>query len=498
MKRRAWAFAAVAMVAAACGVVAEDPQDAPVHISGKYQLARYTPGHVAHLGLKGEKQLQCTNCHALGDGGFSLPGTEVCATCHEAQSEQHHPLNEKQKMSCFTCHPFTAAVGQRFEKWRCLDCHREPMEGKPGIEVHAQQCVACHRPHLEPFTQAADCRTCHDVEVKHGFKASTMAGTCMACHPHHTKAAVASQQCLTCHATSKVPASGRVEPEALFANGHTGCGSCHTPHTFVKSAVKACTTCHTNKPVLADDVHSCVGCHQPHVKQAAPVACLSCHKKVQVTHPKTPAEGVPGAQPAEQACIGCHPPHAPEVESALARPCTACHSGGPFKQDVVHAATVTCDSCHEPHVGKPKPGLCKQCHQEQLTKTARNAGHADCVTCHAGLPHDTTAPVKPCLACHEDVKPTQVAHQTRCAECHEDHSGRVTMKSCAQCHELKSLGGLHQVAKHAEKCTSCHAPHPPEPGFGPQSCLACHKTLPKENHPTLPKQCASCHLFRKP
>lgn len=488
MTRRAWALAVGAVLAAACGVVAESPHPEPAHISGNYQLARYTPGHVAHLSLKGEDQLQCSRCHTLGDGGFSLPGPELCATCHEEQSHQHHPLNEQQQMSCFTCHPFTAKVGQRFEKWRCLDCHRTPVEDKPAIEVHTQQCAACHRPHSEPFTQAADCHACHDVDVKHGFKGETMAETCMACHPHHTRAAEASQQCLTCHDSTRVPAAKRVVPEALFAKGHTGCGACHTAHTFVKSEVKACTSCHTGKPMLAEDSHTCAGCHPPHTAKAAPVACSSCHRKAQVAHPKTDG----------QQCIGCHPPHAPEVETALAQPCTACHSAGPLKEEVVHSPTVDCTSCHEPHLGKPKPAVCKECHQEQLTKTARNPGHADCVTCHTGLPHDTTVPVKPCASCHEDEKPPQVGHQTRCDECHEDHSARVTMKSCTQCHELKKLGGLHQVPKHAEKCQSCHAPHPPEPGFGPQSCLGCHKTLPKENHPTPPKQCASCHLFKKP
>lgn len=489
MTRGAWAVVASLGVAAACGLAGEPPAEAPVHISGSYQLARFTPGHVAHLNLKGAQQLRCTSCHTLADGGLSSPGPELCATCHETQSAQHHPLNQSLQMSCFTCHPFTAKAGERFEKWRCLDCHRDSIEGKQGIVVHAEQCSACHRPHLEPFTQAANCTECHDVEVKHGFKASTMAGTCMACHPQHTKAVVASRQCLGCHATNKVPPAGRVEPGALFSGGHTGCGSCHTAHTFVKAEVKACTTCHSGKPVLAADVHTCAGCHQPHVAKAAPVACVSCHSTQKVTHPKT-AEG--------QQCIGCHPPHAPEVELSLAKPCTACHSGGPLKEEVVHSPTMTCTSCHEPHAGKPKAGVCRQCHQEQLAKTSLNKGHVNCVACHAGLPHDTTVVVKPCLSCHENEKPPQVAHQTLCAECHEDHSGRVTMKSCTQCHEVKKLPGLHLIEKHASSCTSCHAPHLPQPGFGPASCLTCHKSLPKESHPTPPKQCVSCHLFERP
>jgi hypothetical protein len=240
--------------------------------------------------------------------------------------------------------------------------------------------------------------------------------------------------------------------------------------------------------MLAAEVHTCVGCHRPHTEKAAAVACSTCHSKTQVTHPKS-AEG--------QQCIGCHPPHAATVTTALALPCITCHAGAPFNAPVVHASSVTCSSCHQSHIGKAAPTVCKQCHQEQLAKTSLNKGHVNCVACHAGLPHDTTVPVKPCLTCHEDKKPPQKGH-TQCATCHEDHSARVTMKSCTQCHDAKKLPGLHLVDQHAASCTSCHAPHLPQPGFGPASCLTCHKSLPKENHPTPPKQCVSCHLFKKP
>ena len=474
--------------ASACSLMPEAPDAGPVQIPGSYRLARATPGHEAHLSLKGEQQLRCTSCHALADAGFTSPGSELCQQCHQAETSQHHPLNAQLQMSCLTCHPFTAkTVGQRFEKWRCLDCHREPVEGKPPIEVHAGQCASCHRPHRAPFTQAADCRACHDVEVKHGFKAATMADTCMACHPHHSKATAASAQCRSCHESVKVPVAARVQPGALFEGGHTGCGSCHTAHTFTKSAVKPCTQCHTGKPVVSAETHTCTGCHQPHQDKAAPVACESCHR-APVQHPRS-ADG--------QACAGCHPPHADVMTTQKAVACTSCHQGQPFSGVVVHAQGLACASCHAPHQGKPAGTLCRNCHEAVLAKTARNKGHQDCGACHTGLPHadGSTAP-KPCLSCHDGKTPPQAGHAA-CASCHENHSARV-LKTCTQCHDATKLPGLHAVPKHAATCTSCHAPHTPQPGSGPASCRTCHVTLPKESHPTPPQQCVSCHLFKKP
>lgn len=487
MSRRALVPLALACVSA-CGLLPETPDAGPVPVPGTYRLARFTPGHELHLSLRGEQQLQCTSCHALTDAGFASPGPELCVNCHAPQSTQHHPLNAQLELTCFSCHPFTAErVGQRFEKWRCLDCHREPVEGRPPIEVHAGQCASCHRPHEAPFTQAADCRGCHDVTVKHGLKASTMAETCMACHPHHSKATVASQQCRSCHESRRVPAAARVEPGALFEGGHVGCGSCHTAHEFTKGAVRACTTCHTSKPVLAAQTHSCVGCHPPHQARAAPVVCTSCHAKTQVQHPKS-ADGKP--------CAGCHPPHAGAMTTAKAVACTSCHRGTPFTGEVVHARGLACASCHQPHAGKPKQQLCGSCHEEALAKTALNRGHRVCGDCHAGLPHaPATAPPKPCLSCHEGKTPPQQGHK-ECLSCHELHSARV-LKTCAQCHDATKLPGLHLVRQHAAKCTSCHAAHTPQPGYGPQSCRACHDALSKQNHPTTPQQCVSCHLFRR-
>ena len=460
-------------------------------VPGGYHLARMTPGHRAHLELSGTERVPCRDCHSLADAGFTAPPVSICASCHEAQQRQHHPwpVDAGVSMNCLTCHVFRAeAAPVRFEKWGCLNCHREAQGARAPIGVHVENCASCHRPHDAPFTASGECGSCHEVSVTHGAKGGTLAETCMACHPPHTPANVASQQCVACHAkpTMKVPA--RVSPQALFSGGHEGCGSCHLAHRFQKSAVKQCSSCHQNRLVLAPDSHeTCDSCHPPHQPRAQAKPCEQCHERVAATntHPP-PREG--------QKCIGCHVPH-PKDPGPVAAPCTTCHQEPHFTGEMVHAASLSCESCHAPHTGAPKREvLCVSCHKQQLTAVKVNRGHANCNDCHAGLPHGEPTEPKACLSCHEDKVPPQKGHP-ECASCHASHSAAIT-KTCASCHltPTSPLPGLHAVQKHRD-CATCHAPHTPEPPRSAPTCRSCHQRLPPSTHPTPPTQCTGCHLF---
>lgn len=463
-----------------------------VTVPGGFHAARFTPGHKAHLELKGEKRVACRDCHAIADAGFVSPPLELCANCHEPQTRQHHPLDGGVAMTCLTCHVFQSKqVGVRFEKWSCLTCHREAQGETKAITVHLENCASCHRPHEQPFTEAATCTECHALTVSHGLKGPTLADSCMGCHPPHTAAAPASQRCLTCHGTDKVPALARVSPQALSPDAHVGCGSCHPTHAFDRQNVKPCATCHKERPVIAVDKHDqCTTCHQPHQPHAMPKPCASCHKAIASAnkHPAS-ADG--------KSCTGCHPAHPASFEAPEVVACITCHDKQPFTGDVVHAATTRCDACHKPHTGAPKrEALCVSCHADQVKLVKTNAGHAKCDDCHAGLPHGEPGEPKACLTCHQDKTPPQQGHR-ECASCHESHSARVTT-TCATCHltpTSPALPGLHAVVKHRD-CKTCHAPHTPEPGAGPKTCATCHGRPSQKNHPTPPTQCTGCHLFK--
>lgn len=523
--RGVW-LAWVVMFAAGCGEIPLlGPTDASiVTVPGSFHAARATPGHRAHFALTGDKQVRCRDCHGAPDGGaltaFERPSVQICATCHEKQQGQHHPFTldagaRPAVTNCFTCHVFrTDQPVARFEKWACRDCHQN--------EVHLDRCESCHRPHQQPFTQSAECTECHQVELSHGRAASltapspSVAETCQGCHAPHTPAVQASQQCLSCHGGAKVPVAARVSAQALFMNldkkGHLGCGTCHPTHAFDKASVKACASCHADKPVLVPDEHAkCTSCHQPHQARAAPKPCESCHQKIAsgLEHPATkePSDGGSGAT---QTCTGCHPPHGPPEQletSAIA--CVSCHREAKFTSDIVHALTTRCDACHVKHAGKPKrEPLCASCHADQIALVKLNKGHAKCDDCHAGLPHGEPPEPKACLTCHEKKQPSQPAHATKlsCASCHQSHSAKV-IATCRDCHldpKKPPLPGLHAVAKHRE-CKDCHSPHAREPSEksfslaaqgGPAMCLTCHQRPSQKNHPTPPKQCVGCHLFK--
>lgn len=496
--------AALLLLVAGCESPAPAPDSGVVgevltsRVPPEFRLAKLAPGHRLHLGLKGDKAVLCRDCHELSDAGFTLPTQAVCESCHKDEMKQHHPLDAGIDLTCLTCHPFgvkSAAV--QFDRWLCFDCHQKP-QGRfvndagvvlsriSPIEVHKEDCQSCHRPHLQPFTQAADCAECHDVKLKHGAKGDTLAEKCMNCHEHHTEASRASAMCVTCHTKPTMKAEARVARGALFEKGHVGCGSCHLAHTFDKEAVKPCTSCHKQMQVLAPKDHAACGdCHKAHQPRSAPVACESCHKDEVVKHPKVE----------NQRCVGCHPVH--DAKQLEPKGCLACHTKAPFNAPVVHAKDVKCDECHESHDGKPAtPKECKRCHDKQYVETGRvkdlkGKGHTDCKACHETLPHGL-AGQKPCLSCHEKRKPIEKAHD-ECKKCHESHSGAL-VKTCVQCHEVPKLPGLHAEKEH-QTCDKCHTAHTPDPSLGTAVCKSCHKALKLDTHPTPPTQCASCHLF---
>jgi hypothetical protein len=467
-------FAALAMLSG-CGLLPAAPDGGHVKVPGTYHDAKSSPGHRAHLALIGEKQLQCRDCHFVSDAGFNANAVKPCAECHARQQQHHHPFDAgTEPMSCFSCHEFRSAKN---DKWGCQRCHVEK------LEVHKEECRACHRPHGTPFTRSADCGQCHDVTISHGR------ADCMGCHPHHTKASVAVDRCAGCH---------EAKTRATFEKGHTGCSTCHASHKFTAAEARPCITCHQEKPVLAPTKHqACATCHDAHSPKAAPKTCETCHAKVHPEHPKT----------AGKTCTGCHPPHSTTVTKAAT--CTQCHaqqphgsppftlSGGAAGAGVEagHKSAAGCRDCHrDPHAGKPqRVGLCESCHKDQHALVKKNAGHKDCGACHANLPHGQPAPPKPCLECHPKQQPPQKGHaEAGCSACHQSHSAAV-LKKCTDCHD-KPLPALHAVKKH-QKCESCHAPHEPQPGFGPAACKTCHPTLSAKSHPTPPQQCVGCHLF---
>lgn len=506
-RRRLALLPGLLLAASACGVALQHGDSGgPVIVPGDYRLAAASGGHLAHVGAPAPDggSIRCGECHAIGTDGFKAPDLRICAECHAARAEFHHGadagLSDGGQVSCLTCHPFLAREGQLFleSPWECLDCHARPQGTKQAIEVHGAGCSYCHEPHREPLTQPVDCVVCHAAGLLHGAKGDTIAQTCMKCHDQHRPAAEATRVCLGCHSDEKVqkrPAA-RVTSAALF-RGHGSCGACHIAHRFSKKEVKPCTQCHDKVQVLAlgktPKTHvRCAECHAPHAASQPGKTCQACHDKVKSSHPE---------KKDLTACTSCHPMHGDLPPKVVAKTCESCHDK-PDYLGVVHGKDdkgqpLTCAKCHPTHAFAAKKGggaLCKECHAQevQLAAKARKDGHAKCGDCHAGLPHKPVAPPKACLACHTPLAADKSGHQ-KCGECHEFHSGKVS-KSCAGCHEVKKLAGLHAEPKH-QACKDCHAPHDPQPGPQRKLCFgSCHQQSLK--HEPKAERCTGCHLFQ--
>jgi hypothetical protein len=469
------------------------PKSPVRRVPAAWRDVRESPGHTAHVAQQG---LACEKCHGTNQG-FEVPSLQVCASCHAEQATMRHGINEPHvddllgTADCTSCHDFRSAETR--DAWNCIRCHELQQGELHAIEVHAREaCSTCHRPHDPVAIQPAACVACHaSSDNTHAKLPGGEAENCLTCHRAHAPAAIANDRCTDCHD----------KPLAFFANGHTRCQDCHTPHGFSQPEAKPCRSCHSDQHVLAETrvpAHrACTSCHDPHAASTAPsAACERCHTDVSPAHPvpgqqrATLTSTVPtGAAGSANRCTGCHEPHPKPGSGPIARACTQCHTQAP-RDTAVHGAGATCTSCHAVHAFAPSTALtkCTNCHAQQLTAVAKNAGHAQCSGCHGGDIHAAEHPPVACATCHQDVHPRK--EHTDCVTCHEPHSGapRAVAESCGSCH-VPQLNSVH--TEHRD-CLTCHTPHEggrPEPA----RCETCHRAKADQNHGALPGGCTQCH-----
>ena len=142
--------------------------------------------HDEHLQtLKSEFRLRCTSCHSqvVQTEHISI-GEATCFTCHFKGEELGEDVAE-----CTLCHSALGEIPEEEIKFNhqavlkmgmdCLNCHKEPVEGKG--EVHQERCLFCHSEpgRLERINERAflhlkhtsehkvECFQCHS-QIKHG------------------------------------------------------------------------------------------------------------------------------------------------------------------------------------------------------------------------------------------------------------------------------------------------------------------------------------------
>ena len=258
--------------------------------------------HAGQTMLAG-KSTDCAACH--GVDGFK-PSTYTVALHNKSK----FPLEGAHAATlCADCHGrspagdpklVAAAVGSA-KVWmhpvhgRCVDCHRDPHQGRfaaGGARARKGDCLACHS--MESFRPSKFDVAAHESAAFH-LKGAHRAIPCVACHKELEKLP---------GMTVKAAAASAVLPLASEARA---CRDCHaTPHGIQFDARKnggACDACHGEDrfvPAIAFD-HQKVKSFPLDGKHRN-VACAKCHPAVTTSDGKT----MTLYRPLSSKCESCH------------------------------------------------------------------------------------------------------------------------------------------------------------------------------------------------
>lgn len=294
------------------------------------------------------KDLGCTDCHSLEDSSATIPGHDVCSTCHEINMDEpseeacafchsreglevlerkalldedikfSHQAHEAKEVACAQCHanPDQAVLPAVALKPFCMDCH-----GK--VSPALNECAVCHKEtNRETVPQfRGETRIQHDApaiwENVHGQESRVNPQYCALCHDQQNS-------CDACHQENPPDShtvSFRRRTHGLQATwDRQRCAACHEEDS--------CRKCHENTAPRSHrggwggitNTH-CVSCHFPPEE----TNCTVCHEEIE--HEK--------ALPSPHA-VGLYPPR-----------CGVCHpAGNPYRAPHLRNSTVRCGVCH--------------------------------------------------------------------------------------------------------------------------------------------------------
>ncbi len=438
------------------------------------------PGRATFLGLSAK----CSTCHF--DEHRGQLGND-CAKCHNESAWKPAPgfnhartdfalQGKHTSVECLKCHARVADADAHkgsklapkaadFARFKpvthgsCADCHKDPHEGRLGVN-----CASCHTVNgwMEVKTPASTgarafhdktryplrgaheevaCKTCHGPwkGQKAIFKGLKFAN-CSDCHidAHLGQVGTPPASCDACHGLQSYkptlydPAQHKKYPLA-GAHAAVACTACHRTDSsllakagptkaFLKTRKRSDEFCLTRFR-LAGNMQRCDTCHADvhrgqfasRVKQSG---CADCHaiesfSQVRFDHARESSFPLTGAHE-RAACAACHVADA----SGVVR----------FK-----GVGTECASCHaDPHAGQfaPAPGRasdCARCHSAASWKPSSFVHRAPFTKFELDGKHAALA----CTACHRDVTVASfvTARQyrgvpTTCAGCHVDvHRG---------------------------------------------------------------------------
>lgn len=418
----------------------------------------------------------CTDCHFDEHRGQQ---EEDCEYCHTEKAwkpasgfnhaDTEYPLRGKhKKVKCAACHPsdkdpephgFPGPRSETFlrfaplEHRACLDCHRDPHDGRFGL-----RCQSCHTVEgWQVLRNAAGERGFHE-KTKFPLKGAHLDVACVACHgPFPGQKAkfkgLAFDTCARCHADAHVG--------QLAVNGKSpDCQRCHTEQGFLPAKYGQLEHAKSRYPLEgAHQAVPCAECHEasPALKAKIPRPVLAELKKKKLQELFSPAL-FDFTRPLDR-CESCHR----DVHEAQFKglKCDTCHQLASF-------ARLRFD--HDKDSRYPLEGA----HRE-----------VKCEKCHFAAGPKTPVRYKPleltCRGCHLDVHAGQfskVGEPSKCETCHTLESWKKKLRfEHRPPFTAFVLDGKHEQAK----CEACHRK------------VAVAKGVSTAQYKGLPQTCEGCH-----
>jgi hypothetical protein len=447
---------------------------AACHIEGnpeQWRLISNSVGHRVHMesddpALQG---LMCVECHSTSIHNFTTTNrTCAQAGCHE-DTEMRLGRMSDLTIHCVGCHDFSRPEAEVLagdfpakplqpRRDECLSCHamRTLLTDFPADEPHDAACGACHNPHDQETPRQAQrtCATtgCHaqpdTLTPMHRGLGVGVLQDCLACHPAHEFRADGND-CLGCH-QDIFQEQPRTAPTASAGGLPARLGSLVSDvrALFVQQAP-------ARRELPLDFSH----------RRHREVQCTECHNTDR-THGAVMVTGT-------RECQACH------HTTAVANPCTACHTRPEIEgrrhrvQQTLQLSTgaarnralsfghrehrdITCQNCHTESLTRASTQSCDGCHTEHHRPTAQ------CITCHLKPPanaHDLNSHLT-CSGsgCHTQL-PFQGVPRDRnaCLSCHQDQVDHERGRECLQCHILPGARGQRSAdAGHGEDVFAVH------------------------------------------
>jgi cytochrome b subunit of formate dehydrogenase len=332
------------------------------------------------------------------------------------------------------------------------------------------------------------------------------------------------------------PAKPADPAPAADPNSTASCLECHSDTDLSMKKAGKKVSLFIDEKVTAKSAHrslECVDCHEkyesestPHLKNAPPVDCASCHEntgKKHAFHQRIALSPIPKGE--DTSCTACHGTHAvaevkkPDFPFASAAQSTACGKCHETARDhflaSAHGLTLAkkeanapnCLTCHKEAIvaiAPAKPTLvqklaqtkqCESCHvgKEAVAGQALrgtkfvtsfdqsvhgaallggDVGSANCVDCHGA--HEMNR------AMSASARMNKLHVAETCTKCHQEtgaefnesvhaaalRKGNVESATCTDCH------GEHDIRKHTDPLSPVH-----KGNVAQQVCADCHASL---------------------